>query len=87
MPVTVELFGVPRSRAGVAQTTACGASLAEVLSDLARRFPNLAETCFDGDRLKPTYVANVGGERFVAEPDTPLADGCRLLILSADGGG
>ena len=87
MSVRVELFGIPRERAGVAETTAEGSSLGEVLADLATRFPRLAEGCFAGSGLRPSYVANVNGERFVTDPATQLAPGDALLILSADAGG
>lgn len=87
MSVTIEFFGVPRSRAGVAKTTADGDSLGDVLAGLLERFPRLAEACFDGDRLRPGYVANVNGERFVSDPATSLKAGDALLILSADAGG
>jgi molybdopterin converting factor small subunit len=40
-----------------------------------------------GDGLHPSIVANLNGDEFVSDPDTPLADDDRLLILSADAGG
>jgi molybdopterin converting factor small subunit len=87
MTITVELFGIPRQRAGLARTTADGARLDEVVADLARRFPRLAEECFAENRLKPGTLANLNGRRFVTDPATPLAPGDALLILSADAGG
>lgn len=87
MRVPVELYGIPRQRAGVDRTTARGTCLAEVLADLAGRYPRLAETCIEGGQLRPGFVANVGGNRFVTDPETPLAEGDSLLILSADAGG
>jgi molybdopterin converting factor small subunit len=87
MHIRVELFGIPRDRAGVAQATAQGAQVGDVLAELAERFPRLAETCFDGQRLRPGYVANLNGDCFVTDPATPLKPGDSLLILSADAGG
>lgn len=87
MQVPVELFGIARARAGVAQTTAQGDCLGDVLADLARRFPALAETCIDGRRLRPSFTANLGGQRFVTAPETPLTDGETVLVLSMDAGG
>lgn len=89
MSITVELFGIPRQRAGVAKTEAAGTRLDEVLADLARRFPRLAEECFrqrDGG-LKSGTLVNLNGRRFVTDPATVLAPGDALLILSADAGG
>lgn len=87
MTVTVEFFGIPRARAGLATTTAQGNTLGEVLVDLAERFPELAQTCIDGNSLRAGYVANIGGDRFVTDPDTSLPDDAALLILSQDAGG
>ena len=87
MQVTVELFGIARAHAGISQTTAEGDCLGDVLADLAARFPALAETCIDGRRLRPEFTANLGGQRFVTSPETPLADGDSVLLLSLDAGG
>jgi sulfur-carrier protein len=87
MQVAVELFGIVRARAGVARTTAEGRCLGDVLAELAERFPALAESCIDGRRLRPHCTANLGGQRFVSAPETPLCDGDTLLLLSADAGG
>lgn len=87
MQVDVELFGIPRLRAGTARTTAEGECLGDVLADLAARFPALAATCIDGRRLRPSFVANLGGRRFATSPDTRLLVGEAVLLLSADAGG
>ncbi len=87
MQVEVELFGIPRARAGTSRTTACGNCLGDVLADLAKRFPALGEECIDGRRLRPTYTANLGGRRFVTSPETLLDEGETVLLLSVDAGG
>jgi molybdopterin converting factor small subunit len=87
MSITVELFGIPRRRAGVATTEATGTRLDEVVADLARRFPDLAEECFADGRLRSGTLANLNGQRFVTDPATALEPGDALLILSADAGG
>jgi sulfur-carrier protein len=87
MRVAVELFGIARDRAGIAETTAIGANLGDVLADLATRFPRLAETCIDGRALRSGFIANLGAERFVTAPETPLCDGDTILLLSLDAGG
>jgi molybdopterin converting factor small subunit len=87
MQVAVELFGIPQARAGLAQTSAVGSNLGEVLADLARQFPALAETCIDGRALRPGFVANLSAERFVTSPETPLKEGDTVLLLSLDAGG
>ena len=87
MPITVEFYGIPRARAGVSETTVIGESLGEVLECLAGKFPALAEECFDARQLRAGYTANLGGQRFVTDPQTPLTDGDRLLLLTLDAGG
>ena len=87
MSVQVEFFGIPRARAGVPLVRSEGDSLGDVLGDLARRFPQLAETCIDGRNLREGYTANLGGTTLVSDPETPLRDGDKLLLLSIDAGG
>jgi len=87
MQITVELFGIPRARAGIAMTFASGSCLGEVLADMAAKFPQLAETCIEGRNLRPGFTANLHGERFITDPETPLQNGDTLLLLNLDAGG
>ncbi len=87
MTITVEFYGIPRERAGVATTVVDGRRLGEILIDLARRFPRLGESCFDSGRLRPGATANVNGSRFVSDPNTLLEPSDTLLIMTADAGG
>jgi molybdopterin converting factor small subunit len=87
MTVTVEFYGIPRERAGVAEVTVPAARLRDVLAQLAAGFPRLSEACLERGRLRQGYVANVNGQRFVSDPELLLQPGDRLLILAADAGG
>lgn len=91
MRITVEFFGIPRQRAGVAQCELDmpgeATTLGAVLIRLKDSFPELAADCLRHDHLAPGYTANLCGERFVTDPATVLRDGDALLILSADAGG
>ena len=87
MTIRVEFFGIPRQRAGVAATTAQGRRLGDVLAELENKFPGLAECCIREGRLQSGYTANLGGDRFVTDPETELARDDVLLIFSADAGG
>lgn len=81
MRVTVELFGIPRARAGAAQTTAVGHCLGDVLADLAKRFPALAEACIEERNLRPGFTTNLGGQRFVTSRETsPHEDDTVMLF-------
>ncbi len=93
MKITVEFFGIPRLRAGRADSVLHldgnrhSAPLSEILTALAEEFPALGRDCIDGGRLRQGYIANINGSRFVSDPAAKIADGESLLILSADVGG
>lgn len=82
----VELFGVPRERAGIAELELHADTLGQLLSALLVRCPSLADV-MSADQLCPSVVANLNGDRFVRDPCTPLNDRDCILILSADAGG
>ena len=82
----VELLGVPRERAGIAELDLQASTLGELLVALAVRFPSLGEL-ITTDRLPASVVANLNGDRFVSDPATRLSEGDSVLILSADAGG
>jgi molybdopterin converting factor small subunit len=82
----VEFFGVPRERAGVSELEVHADTLGQLLGALAERVPSLSEI-IQRDRLHPAFVANLNGDRFVTDPDTPLRASDSVLILSADAGG
>jgi molybdopterin converting factor small subunit len=85
--ITVELFGVPRLRAGTNCVRLEAASLAAALQALGRLCPALDGPVIAGDALRAAYRACLNGEQFVSDPATPLADGDVLLVMAADVGG
>ena len=82
----VEFFGIPRERAGVSEVDIDAATVGELLETLADRFPAFRQliTC---DGLHSSIAINLNGDRFVNDPDVPLAKSDRVLLLSADAGG
>jgi molybdopterin converting factor small subunit len=82
----VELLGLARERAGVAELELQAHTLGELLTALAARFPSLGEL-ITVNRLQPSVVANLNGDHFVSDPLTQLSEGDSVLILSADAGG
>ena len=82
----VEFLGVPRERAGIAEVDVQADTLGRLLSTLAAQMPALAEL-ITVDRLHPSLVASLNGDRFISDPGTPLGDDDCVLILSADAGG
>ncbi len=86
--VHVELYGVPRLRAGTGQVTVQAASIGEALHALARACPALVNTVLSADGpLSPAYTLNINGQRFATDPATPLSDGDSLILLAIDVGG
>lgn len=83
----VEFFGIPRARAGVAETMAAGETVGEILEELAKRFPLLAQTCIVGRTLQTGYTLNLGGTRFLTNSEFRISDGDVLLFMSVDAGG
>lgn len=82
----VEFLGVPRQRAGTSVLKIQADTLGELLGTLALRIPSLNELV-DVDRLHPSFIANLNGDRFISDPGTPLHENDCVLILSADAGG
>jgi molybdopterin converting factor small subunit len=85
--VTIELFGVPRLRAGREAVLVEAASLGQALRALGAACPTLAPSVVEGGRLKPAYLVALNGRQFTADPETPLADGDIVVLLSAGAGG
>ena len=85
----VELLGIPRQRAGVAELEIEAATLGQLLDALVARYPSFADlvSAERAGRLGPFVAANLNGDRFVTDPCTRLAETDHVLILSADAGG
>ena len=82
----VEFFGIPRARAGVAGIKMHANTLGQLLVSLADEVPAMREL-IDGHGLRASFVANLNGDRFIRDPETPLNENDHVLILSADAGG
>jgi len=61
-------------------------TLGQLLGKLAAQIPSLGKL-IGSERLPPSFVANLNGDRFVSDPGTPLGKDDCVLILSADAGG
>jgi hypothetical protein len=85
--ITVELFGVPRLRAGTGVVAFEALTLTHALVRLGEICPVLEGTVVTDGRVHAAYRLCLNGERFLTDPHTPLADGDVLLLLAADVGG
>ena len=88
--VSVELFGVARLLAKtqwVSLDLTQGATLAQVFSALADKFPVLVGRVINSEGLINGYTCNVNGLNFVRMPGVKINSGDKIFILSADAGG
>ena len=85
--VTVEFYGVPRHRAGVAELRVAPGTVAEILARVTQHCHGLPELVNANGELAPHYLLSVNGERFVTSLAEELPAGSRLLLLSGDAGG
>jgi molybdenum cofactor guanylyltransferase len=85
--VSIELFGVARLLAKtqwVPLDLAQGATLAQVFSALADKFPVLLGRVITSEGLMKGYTCNINGLNFVRMPSAKIDSGDRIFILSAD---
>jgi len=87
MTIRVEFFGIPRARANVPVLDVEADTLGELLQQVVRQIPQLAECCISENRLRDGYLANINAQTFTSDPATLLQSGDTVLILSADVGG
>jgi molybdopterin converting factor small subunit len=85
--VTIELYGVPRLRAGRDAVAVEAGSLGEALAALALACPSLAPSVVEGGRLAEHYVVAHNGLAITADPGLALAAGDVLVLISAEAGG
>lgn len=85
--VTIELYGVPRLRAGTDIVQVEAASIGDALAELVARHPALHRTVVSEARLLPSYMIALNGLQMTADSGTALRDGDVLVLLSADAGG
>lgn len=83
--VRVEFYGLARRRAGRAELVVEAGTVRAALEAVG--VACLGLTAIRDNRLSPEFLVSVGGTRFTADLDEPLADGAALLILGADAGG
>lgn len=85
--IKIELYGVPRLRAGTGLVSLEAADVGSALIALGRACPTLEGSILMAGRVHPAYKLSLNGDRFVDEPETTLLEGDVLLLLAADVGG
>jgi hypothetical protein len=87
VPVTVELLGMARFRAGRTEVRAEGRTVGELLRSVVLECPSLAGLMTDDGKLSKHYLISFDGERFVDDAAEVVPAGSQVLILGADAGG
>jgi molybdopterin converting factor small subunit len=87
MIISVELYGVPRLRAGTNLMRVEASTVGQALVELGRSCPALVDSILQNGTLHEAYQLSLNGDRFVSDLHTPLQNGDVLLLLSADVGG
>ena len=85
--VTVELYGLPRLRAGAERCELPAGPLHELLGALAGALPGLVPDILRDGRLTEHALIAIDGRDLIVEPDTAIADGAVLVLISAQAGG
>jgi len=82
----VEFLGIPRERAGTSEVEVDAETLGQLLGTLSTRFPGLCELITPAG-LHASIAANLNGDVFISDLNTPFAVNDRVILLSADAGG
>jgi molybdopterin converting factor small subunit len=85
--IRVEFLGVARARAASESVQLEATTVGDVIEQLAERFPQLANTCFDAGSLRSGWLFSIDGRVFTRTTSEQLVEGTSLLLLSADAGG
>lgn len=85
--VTVELYGLPRQRAGAERCEVPPGPLHAVLLALADALPGLVPDILCEGRLTEHALVAVDGRDLLVDPNAEIADGAVLVLISAQAGG
>lgn len=85
--MTVELYGLPRQRAGAERCEVPPGPLHAVLLALADALPGLVPDILCEGRLTEHALVAVDGRDLLVDPNAEIADGAVLVLISAQAGG
>jgi len=85
--ISIELFGIARARAGVAEVQLEAITFGDALRDLARKVPALTEAIIVDGTLAPGWLVSLDGAEFLADLEARLPQDARLLLISSQAGG
>jgi molybdopterin synthase sulfur carrier subunit len=89
MTVTVKIPAPLQSITGNAEVTAAPGAVIEIIKDLERQFPGIAERISENGKIRRFINLYVNEEdvRFLQSEQTVIKDGDELLIVPAVSGG
>ena len=91
MKITIEYFGIPRQRVGIAneiyEFEQEEIGIQDVIRAVAQKHPAFEKHCMDGNTINRHLTVNLNGNQFFQSEDGIARDGDALLILSMDAGG
>ena len=85
--IVVELYGMPRARAGQKEIRVSAATISDALAAIVKACPALKDLRLSDGTVAPQYLLSVDGEAFATDTKRTLKAGDRLLLLAADVGG
>ena len=85
--VVVELYGLPRLRAGAERVELAAGRLDAVLAALARTLPGLVPDIIADGKLTEHALVAIDGRSLLVDPHAEVPDGAVLVMISAQAGG
>ena len=91
MKITIEYYGIPRQRVGIAselyEFDCEEMGIHDVIRIVAKKHPAFEKHCMDDGIVNKHMTVNLNGNQFFHSEDGIARDGDALLILSMDAGG
>ena len=85
--VTIELYGLPRLRAGAERCELPAGPLHALLTALAGALPGLVPDILRDGHLTEHALLAIDGRDLLVDPSTEISDGTVLVLISAQAGG
>jgi len=85
--VVVELYGLPRLRAGAERIELAAGRLEVLLAALALALPGLVPDIIADGQLTEHALIAIDGRSLIVDPVAEIPDGAVLVMISAQAGG
>lgn len=85
--VVVELYGLPRLRAGAERIELAAGRLEVLLAALAQALPGLVPDIISDGQLTEHALVAIDGRSLLVDPGAEIPDGAVLVMISAQAGG